>query len=84
MKRFMYLGCRFSFEAYAKNVRENATKCSLKTTEVLLDVCLLDDYMSIKWTCAYPRLIIIKVQKLKIVLQATNSWSPHFLQKSFV
>ena len=36
MKKFM-LGCRFSFEAYARNVRENATKCYLKTTEVLLD-----------------------------------------------
>ena len=31
------LGFRFSFEVYAKNVREKATKCSLKTTEVLLD-----------------------------------------------
>ena len=27
------LGCRFYFEAYAKNVREKATKCSLKTAE---------------------------------------------------
>ena len=31
------LGCRFSFEAYVKNVQEKATKCSLKNTEVLLD-----------------------------------------------
>ena len=31
------LGCRFSFEAYAKNVKEKATKCSLETTELLLD-----------------------------------------------
>ena len=30
-------GCRFSFEVYAENVREKATKCSLETTEVLLD-----------------------------------------------
>ena len=30
------LGCRFSFEVYAKNVREKTTKCSLKTTDVLL------------------------------------------------
>ena len=29
--------CRFSFKAYAKNVREKAVKCSLKTTEVLLN-----------------------------------------------
>ena len=36
MKRFM-LGSRFSFETQAKNVRENVTKCSLKTTEVILD-----------------------------------------------
>ena len=27
---------RFSFEAYAKSVREKATKCSLKTTDILL------------------------------------------------
>ena len=31
------LGCRFNFEAYAKNAREKTTKDSLKTTEVLLD-----------------------------------------------
>ena len=31
------LGCGFNFEAYAKNVREKETKCSLKTTKVLLD-----------------------------------------------
>ena len=31
------LGCRFSFYAYAKNVREKAAKCSLKTTEDLWD-----------------------------------------------
>ena len=36
MKKLM-LGYRFSFEAYAKSVREKATRCSLKTTEVLLD-----------------------------------------------
>ena len=36
MKRFM-LGCRFSFKAYAKKVKEEATKCSLKFTKVLLD-----------------------------------------------
>ena len=30
------LGCRFNFEAYAKNIREKATKCSLKTTDILL------------------------------------------------
>ena len=31
------LGCRFSFQAYAKNVRKKATKWSLKTNKVLLD-----------------------------------------------
>ena len=50
MKKFM-LGCRFSFEAYSKNVREKATKCSWKTAEVLLDV-----------DSAYLSLILIKVQ----------------------
>ena len=30
-------GCRFSFEATAKNVTEKANQCSLKTTEILLD-----------------------------------------------
>lgn len=36
MKKFM-LSCSFNFEAYAKNVREKATKCSLEITEVLLE-----------------------------------------------
>ena len=31
------LGCRFSFEAHGKNLREKATKRSFKTTEILLD-----------------------------------------------
>ena len=31
------LGCSFSLESHAKNVRETATKCSLKTAESLLD-----------------------------------------------
>ena len=31
------LGCRFNFEAYAKNVQKTATKCSLKTIALLLD-----------------------------------------------
>ena len=31
------LGCRFSFKAYAKNIREKATKGSLETNEILLD-----------------------------------------------
>ena len=37
MKKFL-LGCSFNFGAYAKDVREKATKCSLKTAEVLLNV----------------------------------------------
>ena len=32
------LNFRFIFEAYMINVREKATKCSSRTTEVLLDV----------------------------------------------
>ena len=32
------LGGRINFKAYAKNVRGKTTKCSLKTTEVLLHV----------------------------------------------
>ena len=31
------LGCRFSFQTYAKNLREKATNYSLNTSEVLLD-----------------------------------------------
>ena len=31
------LGCRFSFETYAKNVTEKVTECSLKTIEVLFN-----------------------------------------------
>ena len=36
MKTFT-LDCSFKFETYAKSVKEKVTKCSLKTTEVLLD-----------------------------------------------
>ena len=31
------LDCRLSFEAFAKIVKEKATKCSLKTAKVLFD-----------------------------------------------
>ena len=31
------LVCTFNFEEHAKNLREKATKCSLKTAEVVLD-----------------------------------------------
>ena len=31
------LGCRFNFKAYLKNVREKATKCTIKITEALLE-----------------------------------------------
>ena len=31
------ISCCLSFDAYAKNVRKKVTKCSLKTTEVLLN-----------------------------------------------
>ena len=30
-------GCRLKFGAYAKKVKEKATKCFLRTTEFLLD-----------------------------------------------
>ena len=30
------LSCRFTFNAYAKIIREKTTKCSLKTAEILL------------------------------------------------
>ena len=48
MIKFM-LGCGFIFEAYAKNIRETATKCSLKNTEFPLDsdgyvLCKFDIY----------------------------------------
>ena len=36
MKKFM-ISCSFNFEAYAKKVKEKATKCSLDITEVLLE-----------------------------------------------
>ena len=30
-------GCKLGFKAYAKNVKEKTTKCSLKATDMLLD-----------------------------------------------
>ena len=47
----IFLGCRFSFEAYAENIRKKASNCFLKITEILLDS-----------DGAYLSLIIIKVQ----------------------
>ena len=55
----LMLDCRFSFRAYVTNVREKATKCSLKTTEVLLD--------------SLGSLIFIKIQQLQIALRARRT-----------
>ena len=63
------MSCRFSFETYAKIMKQKATKCSLKTTEVLLDA---------DGTWAYLSLIFIKVNCFK---SHTNSWCPIFFQK---
>ena len=65
----VYVSCRFSFETYAKIMKQKATKCSLKTTEVVLDV---------DGTCAYLSLIFIKVSCFK---SHTNSWCHNFFQK---
>ena len=46
------LGCRFSFKVYVKKVREKATKCFLKSAEILLYVD--------GWTCGYLSLIFIR------------------------
>ena len=56
------LGCRFSFEAYAKNVREKVTKCP---TEVLRFYWMLVNICSPKFD--------IKVQQLQTVLRATET-----------
>ena len=39
------LDCRFSFGAYAENLREKATKCLLKTTEILLNAMYIPKYL---------------------------------------
>ena len=57
MKRFK-LGNGFSFEAYMKNVREKVSKCTLKTTGVLLDA---DGH------------VLTQVQQFQIVLRATQT-----------
>ena len=65
------LGCRFRFGACAKNVQEKATKCSLKTTEVLLDA---DGHVFYQGTVA-PNCF----------KSYTNSWCLDFFgKKSFV
>ena len=68
--KFM-LGCRFSFKAYA-NIREKATKCSLKTTEVLLNT----DGHVLTFS-----LIFIKVAP-NCFNSHTNSWCPDFFKKN--
>ena len=77
------LGCRFSFESYAKIVREKATKCSLKATEILwmlIDICLpkFDLYQG---TVALDVLIFFKkefclVSGLKFTLSDVPSFLP--------
>ena len=59
------LGCRFSFVAYAKNVREKTTKRSFKTTEALL---VADGHVLLSIS-----LIFIKVPKVQIVLKVTQT-----------
>ena len=57
MKTFM-LGCRFSFEAHTNNVREKATKCSLKTTEVILDN---DGHVLLEWIIFQTSFNVFKI-----------------------
>ena len=52
MIRKFVLGCRFNLKAYAKNVREKATKGSLKTAEVLLDADRHALFILIKVQCS--------------------------------
>ena len=52
------LGCRFSFEAYTNNVREKATKCSLKTTEVVLDN---DGHVLLEWIIFQTSFNVFKI-----------------------
>ena len=72
------LGCRFSFNAYAKNVREQATKCSLKTTGSI----------GCWWTCTYLNFLDLRKFDIYQVTVApncfkrqTNSWCPTFFKK---
>ena len=64
------LQCRFSFKEYAKNLREEATKCPLK---------LLSFYWMLMDMCLHINLIFIKVQYYSKLFM---SW--FFLKKSFV
>ena len=66
------LGCRFSFEADAKNVREKAFQCSLKTTEVLF---YPDGHVLIKFDI-YQGTVAPNFFK-----SHTNSWYPDFFQE---
>ena len=71
-----HIRLRFSFEAYAKNVREKATKCSLKLLRfywMLMDMCL--PTFDIDQDTVVPNCF----------KSHTNSWYPEFFQKaSFV
>ena len=67
LSKFM-LGCRRSFEAYAKKVRENAPKFPLITTR-----CWGTCYAGSWWTFANLSLICSKVQSLQILLRARQT-----------
>ena len=67
------LACRFSCEAYAKNVK--TTKCSIKT--------LLRLYWMLLGMCL-PTFDIYQVTvTLNCLKSHTNSWCPDFFQKMF-
>ena len=68
------LAFRFTFNAYAKNVREKTTKCSLKTAEVLLDA------LSMSW----PKFDIYQSTVAPNWFKShTNSWYHDFFQNKF-
>ena len=72
----VYMRSRFSFETYVKNIREKATKCSLKTIEVVLDtggpfVCL-----SLIFILIFFKKMFCLMSGLKLTLIDVTSFLP--------
>ena len=72
----VYMRSRFSFEIYAKNIREKTTKCSLKTIEVVLDtggpfVCL-----SLIFILIFFKKMFCLMSGLKLTLIDVTSFLP--------
>ena len=67
---------KFSFETYAKNIREMVAKCSLKTTEILLDADGPFVYLTLIFILIFFKKKVCLTSGLKFTLIDVASFLP--------